>query len=105
MVDTTTVDVKLFKEVLETKRVIGHNLKFDLQFLYNYDIKPTKVYDTMIVEQVLNLGYPSNVKSYSLKSVAWERLHTDIDKTVRGEIIWRGLDKQVILYAALTYWG
>ena len=105
VVDTTTVDVKLFKEVLETKRVIGHNLKFDLQFLYNYDIKPTKVYDTMIVEQVLYLGYPSNVKSYSLKSVAWERLHTDIDKTVRGEIIWRGLDTNVIVYAAgdVTY--
>ena len=105
VVDTTTVDVKLFKEVLETKRVIGHNLKFDLQFLYNYGIKPTKVYDTMVVEQVLYLGYPSNVKSYSLKSVAWERLHTDIDKTVRGEIIWRGLDTNVIVYAAgdVTY--
>ena len=105
VVDTTTIDVKLFKEVLETKRVIGHNLKFDLQFLYNYGIKPTKVYDTMIVEQVLYLGYPSNVKSYSLKSVAWERLHTDIDKTVRGEIIWRGLDTNVIVYAAgdVTY--
>ena len=105
VVDTTTVDVKLFKEVLETKRVIGHNLKFDLQFLYNYDIKPTKVYDTMIVEQVLYLGFPSNVKSYSLKSVAWERLHIDIDKTVRGEIIWRGLDTNVIVYAAgdVTY--
>ena len=76
VVDTTTIDVKLFKEVLETKRVIGHNLKFDLQFLYNYGIKPTKVYDTMVVEQVLYLGYPSNVKSYSLKSVAWERLRT-----------------------------
>ena len=105
VVDTTTVDVKLFKEVLETKRVIGHNLKFDIQFLYNYGIKPTKVYDTMIVEQVLYLGYPSNVKSYSLKSVAWERLHIDIDKTVRGEIIWRGLDANVIVYAAgdVTY--
>jgi len=105
VVDTTTIDVKLFKEVLETKRVIGHNLKFDLQFLYNYGIVPTKVYDTMIVEQVLYLGYPSNVKSYSLKSVAWERLHTDIDKTVRGEIIWRGLDANVIVYAAgdVTY--
>lgn len=105
VVDTTTIDVKLFKEILETKRVIGHNLKFDLQFLYNYGIKPTKVYDTMVVEQVLYLGYPSNVKSYSLKSVAWERLHTDIDKTVRGEIIWRGLDTNVIVYAAgdVTY--
>lgn len=105
VVDTTTVDVRLFKEVLETKRVIGQNLKFDLQFLYNYGIVPTKVYDTMIVEQVLYLGYDPKVKSYSLKSIAWDRLHIDIDKTVRGEIIWRGLDTNVIVYAAgdVTY--
>ena len=105
VVDTTTIDVKLFKEVLETKRVIGHNLKFDLQFLYNYGIIPRKVYDTMIVEQVLYLGYPSGIKSYSLKSVAWDRLGIDIDKSIRGEIIWKGLSPDVILYAAgdVTY--
>lgn len=105
VVDTTTIDVKLFKEVLETKRVIGHNLKFDLQFLYNYGIVPTKVYDTMITEQVLHLGFPPSVKSYSLQSVAWERLHINIDKTIRGEIIWRGLDTNVVVYAAgdVTY--
>lgn len=105
VVDTSTIDVRLFKQVLESKRVIGHNLKFDLQFLYNYGIIPVKVYDTMIVEQVLYLGYPSKVKSYALKAVAWERLHIDIDKTVRGEIIWRGLDADVIMYAAgdVTY--
>ena len=105
VVDTSTIDVRLFKQVLESKRVIGHNLKFDLQFLYNYGIIPVKVYDTMIVEQVLYLGYPSGVKSYALKAVAWDRLHTDIDKTVRGEIIWRGLDADVIMYAAgdVTY--
>lgn len=105
VVDTTTIDVKLFKEVLETKRVIGHNLKFDLQFLYNYGIIPTKVYDTMIVEQVLYLGYPSGIKSYSLKSVAFDRLHIDIDKSIRGDIIWKGLSPDVILYAAgdVTY--
>ena len=105
VVDCTTVDIRLFKNVLETKRIIGHNLKFDLQFLYNYDIVPRKVYDTMIAEQVLYLGFPPNVKSYSLQSVAWERLHINIDKTVRGEIIWRGLDTEVIVYAAgdVTY--
>ena len=105
VVDTSTVDVRLFKEVLETKRIIGHNLKFDLQFLYNYSIVPTKVYDTMIVEQVLYLGYPSSEKSYSLKAVAWDRFGIDIDKSIRGDIIWKGLSPDVILYAAgdVTY--
>ena len=105
VVDTSTVDIKLFKELLETKLLIGHNLKFDLQFLYNYGIVPRHVYDTMIVEQVLYLGYPKGIISYSLQAVAKRRLKEDIDKTVRGEIIWRGLDDSVILYAAgdVTY--
>ena len=105
VVDCTTVDIKLFKEILESKRVIGHNLKFDLQFLYNYGIIPRKVYDTMIAEQTMYLGYPSGIKQYSLKAVAFERLGIDIDKSIRGEIIYRGLTPEVILYAAgdVTY--
>ena len=105
VVDCSTVDVRLYKELLESRRIIFQNGKFDLQFLYNYGIIPLKIYDTMIVEQLLYLGYPSGQISYSLKEIAWRRLHIDIDKTVRGEIIWRGLDADVINYAAgdVTY--
>lgn len=100
VVDTTTVSPLCYKELLETKYIIGQNLKFDLQFLYKYKIIPRKVYDTMIVEQLLHLGWPSGSISYSLKEIAWRRLGINIDKTVRGEIIWRGLDTKVIMYAA-----
>ena len=100
VVDCSCVDVLLYKELLENKPLIGHNLKFDLQFLYNYKIIPRKIYDTMIVEQLLYLGYPSGQISYSLKEVAKRYLDIDIDKTVRGEIIWRGLDSSVVKYAA-----
>lgn len=100
VVDASTVDIKLYKDILESKRCILHNAKFDLQFLYNYGIIPLKIYDTMIIEQLLHLGYPSGQVSYSLKEVAWRRLNINIDKTVRGEIIWRGLDTDVIMYAA-----
>ncbi len=100
VVDTTTVSPLLYKDVLESKYLIGQNLKFDLQFLYNYSIIPRKIYDTMIVEQLLHLGWPKGSISYSLKEIAWRRLNIDIDKTVRGEIIWRGLDSKVIQYAA-----
>jgi len=105
VVDCKTVDIRLYKELIESKFLIGQNLKFDLQFLYNYGIIPLNVYDTMIVEQLLHLGYPAGVISYSLKEIAWRRLHINIDKTVRGEIIWRGLDTKTILYAAgdVTY--
>ena len=105
VVDTSTVNIRKYKDVLESKLWILHNAKFDLQFFFNYGIIIRKVYDTMIVEQLLHLGWPAGQISYSLKEVAWRRLKINIDKTVRGEIIWRGLDAKVINYAALTYWG
>lgn len=104
VVDCSTIDIRYFKDLIEDNLVIGQNLKFDLQFLYNYGIVPRQVYDTMIVEQLLYLGYPPAGKpggiSYALNAIAQRRLGIDIDKTVRGEIIWRGLDMSTIRYAA-----
>ena len=105
VIDCSTVDIRLYKNILESKFNIYQNGKFDLQFFYNYGIHPTKVYDTMIVEQFLHLGYPPGSITYNLKDIALRRLNINIDKTVRGEIIWRGLDSKVIEYAAgdVTY--
>ena len=106
VIDCTTVDIKVYKDILEKTLLVVHNAKFDLQWLYNYGIIPLKVYDTMIVEQLLYLGYPPEYKdpihgiSYSLQDIARRRLNIYVDKTVRGQIIYRGLDTQVILYAA-----
>lgn len=100
VVNCTTVDVMLFKEFLESKMLVGHNLKFDLQFLYNYGIIPRRVYDTMIAEQLLHLGWKPGFISYSLKACAERYLNIDIDKTVRGQIRWRGVDPEVIVYGA-----
>lgn len=100
IIDCNTINITIYKDVLESTFLIFQNAKFDLQFLYNYNIIPRKIYDTMIVEQLLHLGYPSGIISYSLKAIAERRLGIDIDKTTRGEIIWRGLDTKVILYAA-----
>jgi DNA polymerase I-like protein with 3'-5' exonuclease and polymerase domains len=100
VIDCSTVDIKLFKDFLENTFCIFQNGKFDLQFFFNYGIVIRKLYDTMIVEQLLHLGWPSGVISYSLKALCERYLNIKIDKTVRGEIIWRGLDDKVILYAA-----
>lgn len=100
VIDCSTVDIKLFKNFLENTFCILQNGKFDLQFFFNYGIIIRKLYDTMIVEQLLHLGWPSGKISYSLKALCKRYLNKDIDKTVRGEIIWRGLDTKVILYAA-----
>lgn len=100
VVDLQYADLNLYKEILEEKMLVFQNGKFDLQFLYNYGIHPLKIYDTMIVEQFLHLGYPSGSISYSLKEIAKRRLDVDLDKTIRSQIIWRGLDEDVILYSA-----
>lgn len=104
VVDCTTINIIFYKEILENALLVGQNLKFDLPWLYNYGIVPLKVYDTMIVEQLLYLGYPPMGKpggiSYALNYIAERRLGVNIDKTVRGQIIWRGLDEEVIKYAA-----
>ena len=100
VIDCSTIDIRLYKDILESKYLILQNGKFDLQFLYNYGIIPRKIYDTMIVEQLLYLGYPKGTISYALNAIAERRLGKYIDKSVRGEIIWRGLDTKVIQYAA-----
>jgi len=100
VVDCTTISIKLYKDVLESKFLIFQNAKFDLQFLFSEGIVPRYIYDTMIVEQFLHLGCPSGSVSYSLASLCERYLNIHIDKTIRGEIIWRGLDLQVIQYAA-----
>lgn len=124
VVDCTTVNISLYKEVLENSILVGHNLKFDLQWLYNYYIIPRKIYDTMIVEQLLYLGYPhitlspeeyqkynydfpylidnknNYALSYSLKALTSKYLNINMDKTIRGNIIYEGLSDAVIQYAA-----
>ena len=111
VIDCTSIDIRNYKDILESSGLIFQNGKFDLQFLYNYNIIPRKIFDTMIVEQLLYLGYPPEYKdelngiSFSLQDIAKRRLGVYIDKTIRGQIQWRGIDTQVIKYAALTYWG
>lgn len=130
VVDLSTISALKFKEILESKYLILQNGKFDLQFLYNFGIHPTKIYDTMIVEQFLHLGYPSGLTvseeeyilngydfpyhknvnkdtgkvtytlSYALDAIAYKRLGVYISKEIRGQINWRGLDTDVIIYAA-----
>lgn len=89
------------KEYLESDRLfIGWNLMFDLGFLYVNDIWPKNIWDGMIAEQLLYLGYDSEAHSFSLKSAAMQYLNYDLDKTVRGKIINVGLTEEVVIYAA-----
>lgn len=89
------------KEYLESDRLlIGWNLMFDIGFLYKQDIWPKNLWDGMIAEKLLWLGYPAGMREMSLKAAARNYLNYDLDKSVRGKIINEGLTEEVIVYAA-----
>lgn len=147
VVDATTIDLKQYKDILESHYIIGTNLGFDCKFAFKEGIIPRKIYDCMIVEQLLYLGFPNfmigadstiineyctlvdkcqgwnNMNSkqrsefiaqasptisefitqhsgVSLKAMCYRYLNEDMDKSVRGEIIWRGIDDKTVLYGA-----
>jgi DNA polymerase I-like protein with 3'-5' exonuclease and polymerase domains len=74
VIDARVIDLKLFIPILESPNVIKiiHNAKFEsLHVLHNLKCRIQGIWDTMIVEKVLNNG---RTYSYSLKAVAERRL-------------------------------
>jgi DNA polymerase-1 len=100
VVDCNSIDPKEYREVIERSYLIGHNLAFDLKFLYNYDIVPLKVYDTMVCEQLLYLGYKPGSVSMKLSDVLLRRVGVELDKSFQKEIATKGLTPEGIVYAA-----
>ena len=97
VVDTTTIDVNYFRPVFENPDItlLGWNLSFDLKFLYHHRIVPVNVWDGMIAEKLLYLGYPAQFHSLSLQSAAHHYLGLDLDKSIRGKIVNTGLTEDV----------
>lgn len=89
------------KQYFESDRIfLGWNLMFDLTFMYVQNIWPKHIWDGMIAEKLLWLGYPAGMREMSLKAAAHNYLNYDLDKTVRGKIINDGLTEEVVVYAA-----
>lgn len=131
VIDCLTVNIRNYKEYLESDRLfVLHNAKFDLQWLYKYEIVPKKLYDLFLAEKVMWLGFPiilteevwNNIKcprydyvpgdskkrtnSYymlymNLKKLGEMYLGVELDKSVRGQIIYKGLNQETVVYAAL----
>lgn len=100
VVDVTTINPLLYKEVIEKGFLIGHNLKYDIKMLFAVGICPMRCYDTMIAEMLRYLAYPPGMYKMSLQQVALRYLNKYIDKSVRGKIQYVGLTDEVVLYAA-----
>lgn len=87
-------DIKGLKELIESRSLmVGHNLNFDLRFLYGLGIDyQNKIFDTYIAERCLRAGFkdkktsPKTRETYfddvscSLKAVAERRLDVEISK-------------------------
>ena len=128
--DQSSYSINLMKDLFESDRTfIGHNIGFDLKYLYYYNIWPPHVVDTMLREQLIWLGWSGFYKgifpyeyknndykwpyleatnkegdiiykfSTALKAVAKNRLDIELDKTVRGMITKVGLTPEVVQYA------
>lgn len=102
VIDCTSVDIENYRPILENKNklLLLWNAKFDLQFFFKHKIVPYKVWDGYVVEQLMHLGLSHKEYSASLKTACKTYLGVDMDKTIRGQINWKGLSDDVITYAA-----
>lgn len=98
VIDCKTVDIKPLKTILESRLVIGQNLKFDAKFLFNEGIILNKIYDTFVAEKVLTCGY--DYIPAGLDALAERYAGIIMDKSIRGEIGKEGLSPRVIRYGA-----
>lgn len=98
IVDCESMSIEWLKEPLESKILIGQNLKFDLKFLYHQGIYPRKIYDTFVVERIIYCGL-DHMRA-SLDELTERYLKIKLDKSVRVDIPKEGLTPRVISYAA-----
>jgi DNA polymerase-1 len=62
--------------------VIGHNIKFDYNFLYKHGIRLHRVMDTMLMEQIIHNGKPHVEKS--LQGLIRKYVGVHLDKGIRS---------------------
>ena len=98
VIDAQSINISVYKELLESKELIFHNAKFDLRFLYHNNIVPVKVFDTFLTERILTTGIDTARRG--LDAVTYKYCKIELDKTVRGVIHREGLSTRVIKYAA-----
>lgn len=100
VVDCTTISIVKYKDILESKPLVGANLKFDCKFLFNYNIVPKILFDVIIIEQLLYLSYPKGKLLFNLQAIADRYLKIHLDKSVRSKIPELGISYDVIEYGA-----
>lgn len=101
VIDASTVDVREYKSLLESDRIfLGHNMKFDLQFMFKKGIFLRNVICTYMQEKVIHHGIQDKLFRFGLADCAERYLGIQLDKSVRRLIHIEGLSDKVIKYGA-----
>lgn len=96
---TDEKNVELAKKILQTNKLkILQNAKYDIKWFLKWGINPTNVYDTMLAEMIINLGYKA--VGLGLDRISYRYLNVDVSKEIRGQINYLGLTPAVVNYAA-----
>ena len=94
IIDVRDHDITLFKDLLEDKDItfVGHNLKFDYNFLKSSGILLNNIWDTMVVDQVIHNGkydmaYIKKFHRFSLSGVNNFYFHRPLNKRIREDFV------------------
>ena len=101
VIDTRYISIEPLRSVLEDINIqkIFHNVKFDYKFIKKWsDITCQGVWDTFLVEVVLNCGKRIG---FALKDLVKRYCEKDLDKEVRNKFI--GLNGQPFTEAQIVY--
>ena len=88
VIDTRSVSIEPLREVLENNEIIKilQNVKFDYKFIKRWaDIELSNVYDTYLVERILNCGKKD--KRFALDVLVKKYIDIDLDKSIRNQFI------------------
>lgn len=100
IINTQKVNILPLKSILETKLILGANLKFDWKFMFHTGIDIKYMYDVFLGECILTTGYEMDNRGLSLESMAMEYCGVQLDKSIRSRIISEGFTERVIKYCA-----
>ena len=90
-IDCRKINITLFKNLIESKRCILQNAKFDYKMLKAIGINLDRIYDTMLAECVLYCGYDN--WGYGLDKLCERYLSLDLSKQERQSFLHLG-DKE-----------
>ncbi|MCK5138276.1 MAG: hypothetical protein KAQ85_00400 [Thermodesulfovibrionia bacterium] len=75
-------NIQMFKPVIESNLVIGHNLKFDTKFLkYHCGLNINHIYDTYLAELVISGGLQAGRRGAKLSDLASKYAGVELDKS------------------------